>query len=207
MRRSCSVMFEKIKGEAQVLLQKEVIFLSSSSGSCWHQLLFGPYLILYVCASTSPILCSTSILDTSPTKLLHAKAATPSLNVRQYTHCMTGFQGPYWHSSYLFVDLSSENWNPSNLVLLCTLVSNETGKRISNFSAPSAWNAIQSDHGLSELVSPTAFHAIWRHWPRSSSKHCLQVSTFGYLYKSTVAVTHARISVAAGCGILLNYKT
>ena len=110
---------------------------------------------------------------------LYVKAGMPSLSIRRYTHWMIfiyktllGLVPTYLCT--LLRRTGSRYALRSNdfLHYFAPRVRTEKGKKAFSFSAPSDWNALQSELKLSEFASLEVFHSILRKRQCKSFERC-----------------------------------
>ena len=104
----------------------------------------------------------------------------PSLDIRRYTHWMTLVYkallglGPCYLSTFLRRNESHYALRSNDILYLSVpRVRTETGKKAFSYSAPSTWNALQSELKLTELVSLDVFRSTLRNRQCESIQQCL----------------------------------
>lgn len=133
--------------------------------------------VVYSCASTSCLQSLTPVYHCALRFItgcsclthhceLYAEAGMPSLTVRRYTHWMALV---YKTLLYLGPTYTSENWKllcrtiKLNFESLCSSCSNWSGqKKAFSYSAPSAWDALQSETETVRNRSLETFSSILR---------------------------------------------
>lgn len=141
------------KGEARFLLEKQAIFLLQSSKASDFWLVFLPVLeagdVVYLCVSPGCLQSLTLVC-----------------------HCARRFISDCSCLSHLYLHLYSVNWKPLcitikwHFVLFCSSCS-------FSFFALSAWNTLQSEPKLSQLVPLEAFGSVLRNRQQKSFEQCL----------------------------------
>ena len=147
--------------------------------------------VVYMCASTSclqsltPVYHSALRFITGCSRLTHhcelyAEVGLPSLSERRFTHWMTlvykALLGlvPAYLCCFLQSIKSRYALRSNNILHLAVpRVWTEMGKKAFSFSAPSAWNTLQSELKMSELDSLEAFRSFLKDRLQKSFQQCL----------------------------------
>ena len=110
---------------------------------------------------------------------LYASAKCPSLAVRRFSHWMTfiyksllGLLPPYL-CLYMCNTCSHYSLRSQNIIQMqVPTVRTELGKKAFKFSAPSSWNDLQRDLGLTELISLGEFRSVLKDREQRSIDSC-----------------------------------